>query len=251
MLRLNLRNADSVFKFGPPTWMDICDKLVPQEVVAKRLVGAKVCLLLHGFNVNDAMTALCRVTVRIEQWYDVIIGVPWPGSVSAFGFWAAERRADKAGAILADFCGDGSIFGSTYALDVQGHSCGCRVALEAVRSGMKVRNLVLAAAAVDNELVHIGQKYGAGIEVNTQRTLVAYSKNDEVLHDAFSLSSRIKRWASFDFGDDCRALGFAGPQNPMQCPINLRSMDFSNVIKKHGDYKRCEEFYAEWEKLCV
>lgn len=251
LIRLNLRRQDSVFKFGPPTWLNIHDEPLSTEFVGKQVNGARVCLLIHGFNVDDAVPVYSLITEAIENWYEVIIAATWPGSVSAFGFWAAERRADIAGRMLAEFCGGGSVFGSAYALDMEGHSCGCRVALEAVSQGLKVRNLVLAAAAVDNESIHIGGKYGAGVECNTRRTLVAYSRQDDVLKDAFSLSSRIKRWARLDFKDDCRALGYTGPQDPLRCPINVKAVDLSESVRAHGDYKRRRQFFDHWGNLCA
>lgn len=245
MIRLNIRKGESVFRFGSPMWLDINNKPMSTPDVLARLSGKRVCLLIHGYNVDEPMPALSLVARNVEDLYAEVVGGTWPGSKEA-GFWWAEKRADTAGKILAEL-----FAGLPHAsLDVQGHSCGCRVALEAVKAGLKVRNLILAAAATDNETVHIDQKYGKSIQANVERCLVAHSRNDGVLRKAFRVSSWLKRLVSpKNWGDDCCALGYTGPQDPARCPPCVSAVNLSKTILKHGDYKYQEDYFAAWRAL--
>ncbi len=246
MIRLNIRSGESVVKFGSPAWTNINDKPLTTDAVLRILEGARVCVLIHGYNVVEAMDAYARVVSNIGYLYDVVIGLTWPGSKVPAAYWLAERRADTAGKILA------SVFDGLphRNLDVEGHSCGCRVALEAVKAGLKVRNLILAAAAVDNETVHIGEKYGEAVRTNVERCLVAHSRDDAVLKKAFRVSSWLKRMVRLKiYGDDCCALGYTGPQNALMCPPNVKAVDLSGKILRHGDYKRNGAFFAAWRQV--
>lgn len=246
MIRLNVRLGDSTVRFGAPTWLNANNKPIPADVVTRMLVGARVCVLIHGYNVVKALDAYARVVLNIDDLYDVVIGVTWPGSRVEIGYWMAEKRADTAGRMVAEI-----LSALPYkSLDVEGHSCGCRVALEAVRCGLEVRHLILAAAAVDNETVHFDQKYGPAIVKNVELVLVAHSRNDGVLKRAFRASSWLKRLARLKlWGDDCYALGYTGPQDPAKTPLNVNSVDLSDAISDHSEYKESELFYAAWRAM--
>jgi len=248
VIQLNIRKGESTIRFGSPTWLDHNKKPLPTDLVLRMLDCERACLLIHGYNVDEAMPAFALVNDSIEGLYDVVIGLTWPGSSVELGYWMAEKRADTAGKIIA------SLFaGLPHAtLDVQGHSCGCRVALEAVQNGLKVRNLILAAAATDNETVHIDRKYGKALAANVDRCLVAHSRNDGVLKRAFRISSLLKRVVSpANWGDDCCALGYTGPQDVLMCPPNVQAVNLTKQILKHGDYKYREEYFAAWRALAA
>lgn len=245
MLRLNLRKGDSTIRFGKePVWSDTFGQPITTEAAYSIIAGKQVCLLIHGYNTPDPDGAYARIESHISDLYDVVVGVQWPSSGIKLGYWFAEFRSGKAGRILADTLLDlprGS-------LDAEGHSLGCRVALEAVRSGLKVRNLILAAAAVDNESPHSDRRYGASIHSHTDRCLVAHSRSDAVLRSAFPLSRIFdpRRWGR----DDCKALGYTGPQDPTLVPREMVVADLTDLIKAHGDYKTSAAFYARWRALC-
>ena len=261
MIRLNVRKNDSIFRFGPPTWLNANDEPIAAEAVARILQDARVLILIHGYNVTDALDAYARVAENVEDLYDVIVGKTWPGSNKP-GYWWAEDRADTAGRMLAEILGAslykpldiyGNFAAPTYrSLDIEGHSCGCRLALEAVKAGLKVRNLILAGAAVDNETVHADGKYGAAVASNTETTLVAYSRDDAVLKRAFRASSWVKRLVRFQlWGDDCKALGFTGPQDAAKCPPNVRAIDLTGEVRQHSEYKKRAGFFRAWRSLCA
>jgi hypothetical protein len=245
MYRLNLRDGDSPFRFGPPTWLNITNEVLSMDHAKRLMDGADIGLLIHGYNVDEALPAYALVAQSLGDAYPVICGATWPGSTVRVGYWFAEHRADAAGERLAHIFAD-----LPYrSLDVQGHSCGCRVALEAVRCGLRVRNLVLAAAAVDNESVQVDKRYGPYLQTNCENVLVAYSKNDSVLRKAFRISSWLKRAARLRFwGDDCKALGYTGPQNPEKCPFNLQAVELPSITR-HGNYKDNSDYFAAWLRL--
>lgn len=250
LLVLNLRGGpkhDSVFTFAEqPRFESINGDVVPWHKAAKSLSKGQGCLYVHGYNVAEARDAYARIWTNVGHLYDWTLLVLWPGSKVRIGFWPAERRADMTGLLLRD------VFELLPCLppDLEGHSCGCRVALEAVLAGMKVRHLILAAAAVDNERVHMDGRYGKAIAANCATCLVAYSRNDAVLAKAFRLSSWLKRVARLRFrGDDCKALGHTGPQDASKCPVNLRAVNLNGAIRRHGAYKESEPFFDEWRKL--
>lgn len=245
MIHLDLRDTDdNVFRFGPPTFRNTTREVLSLNTVERMVEGRHVGLVISGYNVQDAVSAYALLEENLRDAYEVFCGASWPGSIKV-GYWFAEKRADEAGQILARIFSDLPY----WTLDVQGHSCGCRVALEAVRCGLQVRNLILAAAAVDNESVQMDKKYGAHLQTNCSHVLVAYSKNDRVLEKAFRMSSWLKRAARFRFwGDDCKALGYTGPQNPEKCPSNLEAVELPSITG-HSRYKDNRDYFDAWKRL--
>lgn len=246
-IRLNFRDGDSTRCFGPNTWLTTMHppEVISHETMAYAVDGNDVAVGIHGYNVDEALPALSMVYDNLKDAYPVFCALTWPGSKMRLGYWPAEQRADEAGQRLAE-----AFAGLPYrSLDVQGHSCGCRVALEAVRAGLRVRNLILAAAAVDNESVQVDKKYGAYLQTNCEHVLVAYSHNDAVLKEAFRVSSYLKRLARFKlWGDDCKALGYTGPQNPEKCPSNLEAVELPSITG-HSRYKDNRDYFDAWKRL--
>jgi hypothetical protein len=109
--------------------------------------------------------------------------------------------------------------------------------LEALKQGVKARLVLLAAAAVDNEVLGQGEEYGPAASTVGDTLLVAYSRNDPVLRGAYTLA----KWD--------KALGLVGPEKPKDCPPTVGAVDLSHVISAHGDYKRNKEFFEVWKSL--
>ena len=111
-------------------------------------------------------------------------------------------------------------------VDVYSHSMGCRLALETLdlASGKLVRNLFMAAPAVQNESIQIGERYGKATQI-CDHVYVFHSRNDGVLRWLF-------RGAEFD-----RALGYNGPQDMDQIPSNVSVIDLSETVDGHSGYK--------------
>lgn len=241
LLRLNLRSGSSTIRFAKqPEWLDTLGNPLSEAAVQFHTHGRRVLALVHGYNVTEAMDAYALIAMMVSNHYDTVIGVTWPGSQISLAFWFAELRANKAGRLMA--AGllpllDG-IAANGGCLDVEAHSLGCRVALESLRSGLEVRNLILAAAAIHDEAVEVGELYGSVIEGRTHRTLVTYSRNDPVLRHAF----RLAEWDN--------ALGLTGPRSSkdVMLPTTLESIDLTPVIGTHSGYKKSAEFYNIWEQ---
>jgi hypothetical protein len=233
-IRLSLRhNQKSTWKFAPePYWAYADgDNLKPDEV-ALLLNGKRVLALVHGYNVEDALDAYARITNHIAEHYDAYLYVEWPGSRISLAFWLADMRADMAGRKLCSALQ--SI--APASLDIEGHSLGCRVTLEALRCGLRAENVLLTAPAVDNESICLGERYGEAVK-NAARLIVAYSCNDRVLRETY-------KWAKWD-----DALGLTGPEPGSPYPTNVERWDLGSYIYAHGDYKRCGEFFERWRKL--
>lgn len=227
MLILSLRKDDSTLRFGHPTWheWEISNPALPMAHVIQRLQRRRVCFLVHGYNVTDALVAYSRMYRWAHIWYDEIVGVTWPGSRVVFGFWPARGRAKKAGAMLADQLRALDIA----AVDVQGHSLGCRVALEAVAHGLRCRNVILAAAAVNDDA--LSREYRSVEERVSNKVVVAHSRHDDVLR------------VSYRFALGRTALGLRGPRAGI---ANSYVVDCSPDVAKHGDYKRSETYRSHW-----
>jgi esterase/lipase superfamily enzyme len=231
---LNLRNGDSTRRFGDePQWSGLNQTgTLTATQVAAQLSGKRVLALVHGYRVEDPIDAYLRILSRVECLYDAAILVRWPGSDWGLGFWWAKCRASKAGQMLAAaLCPI-----TCAALDVEAHSMGCRVTLEALASGLAVRNCILAAAAVDDESIQRGNRYGYAVE-RARAVLVAYSCHDKVLTGAYYLGA-------FD-----RALGQHGAQDRAWCAPHVRFVDCSATAGGHSAYKTDETFFAAWETI--
>ena len=236
MLCLNLRKGNSTILFGAaPEWSEFpSDTHLTNEQAAARLSGRRVLVLIHGYNVEDVWGAFAEVALQVSPWYDAIVGVPWPGSKLDLAFWLARMRAGKAGKMLAAALAP--IKAVAAALDIEGHSLGCMVALETLTAGLRCRNLILTAAAVDNESIQVGERYWDATQ-RAERVLVAYSRHDPVLAGAY-------RFAMVD-----RALGLTGPETPKFCATWVIRLDLSSVISGHSEYKRCPELFEAWKRL--
>jgi esterase/lipase superfamily enzyme len=224
MIRLNLRKGDSTLRFGRPEWgawdpVSCC-------------TGRRVLALIHGYRVAHAYDAYREIARNIGDLYDVIVGVSWPGSRPLLGFWWACQRSGKAGELLAAALRPLQ----AASIDLEGHSLGCRVALETVRCGLPVRDVILAAPAVDDESIEIGERYGERLAA-CRRVVVGYSSHDEALAYGY----RMLRWD--------KALGLHGPRRNAWLPDCVRAVDCAADVADHGDYKRSATFYAAWRSI--
>lgn len=232
MLTLSLRHGDSTFRFGPATWSEADGVTLPLAIAAQRLAGKRVLVLVHGYRVTDALDAYARIAIHMGGMYDEVVGVLWPGSRILLGYLLAQWRAIGAGERLA-----AALQPIRATLDIEGHSLGCRVAMEALRAGgIYPRNVILTAAAVDNESLQRGERYGAACAAAHQ-IVVAHSRRDDVLRTAYTLGS----WD--------RALGLCGPQCRTKLPSNVQCLDLTDQIGGHSDYKRCAGLFSAWRAL--
>lgn len=232
MLSLSLRQGGSTIFFGPPRWAVVDGPDLTPTQAAARLAGKRVLALVHGYRVSEPTDAYLRVWSHVAGLYDECVMIHWPGSDWMLGFWLARRRAAKAGRLLAGALGPLE----PASLDVEGHSLGCMVALEAGNAGLRCRNLILAAAAVDNESIEAGERYEPAVH-RAAHVLVAFSRHDGVLAGAY----RAGLWDN--------ALGLTGPQDRGRCCLNISSVDCSRTVFGHSEYKRDPAFLAAWRRL--
>jgi predicted alpha/beta hydrolase family esterase len=234
MLSLNLRaNDTSTIWFGEPTWFELDGPKLTETQVAARINGKKCLVLCHGYNTKDAGDFYSRYLMHMGACYDEIIGLSAPLSKFGWAFWLATMRAGKAGRLLVEAL---SRF-EPVVLDIQGHSLGCRVALEALDHGLKVRHAILAAAAVDNESIQKRQKYALAVQRVEGTMLVACSRHDKVLGRAYKL------------GMLDEALGHSGPQNLADCDSRIKVLDCSDYVNEHSGYRKCTMFFDAWRQI--
>ena len=125
-------------------------------------------------------------------------------------------------------------------MDVQTHSLGARVALQsmAFEHEVFVDNLMLTAAAVDNECLEPRKEFNNALE-SCRRCLVYHSSKDAVLKIGY-------RIGALD-----RALGLHGPENPnivlTKCPDCSCSTVGSGRIA--GGYRKSGEMYEHWGRV--
>jgi len=234
-----VRDIDLTIPSDPGT--DISDADLLAAVTGKRLH-----LLIHGYN-NDE-TAIRSSYAIIESMmgaqglvgpaapYDMVLGYVWPGGDLGISYVFAKKRAEKAALRISPLLL--SIASVASALDINTHSLGARVALQALKGvpGKPIRNLFMLAAAVDDESIEIGEKFYSSTQA-CNGAYVFHSKYDEVL----------KFW--FPLGDFDMALGLFGPEDPsaiINHSPNVKVVNCKKVIKSHSAYKSEPKIYQYW-----
>lgn len=232
MLRLNLRKGDSTWRFSDsPTWTDQDGAPLSEARVRAILGGARVCFLIHGYNVKKAADSYRALAWNLqgegEHVYDVIVEVWWPGGEWVVAFPFAWGRATKAGRLLTaainNILAEGPL---PERIDVQAHSLGCRVALE---TDVWWNLMLLAAPAVDNEALDADGPYGV---TQAEKIIVCFSNNDPV-SKGYWLSRRDKM------------LGVSGPQHPGWVPHNAKFVDFT-PLSDHSGYREDPRYFRLW-----
>ena len=171
--------------------------------------------------------------------YDTALGFVWPGFETPLGFFPAVPWANRAASFFREFMK--LLNGSAHTVDVQTHSLGARVALQALAFEHEVwlDNLMVTAPAVDNESLEPTKEFNASLR-SCRRCYVYHSSKDPVLKVGY-------RIGALD-----RALGFKGPEHPgviqAQCP-EVHIVDCSSVVASHGGYRQAPEVYGHWTRV--
>jgi hypothetical protein len=213
--------------------------------------GRDVFLMAHGYNVNREYG-----TQSLNQWKSkleigaqpVFIGVLWPGDCVLPIFidyiWEGSE-AEKSGTMLGEFVRDN--FGFAASLTFASHSLGARVVLQAIQTlaePVRVRNLILLAAAIeDDTLLH--EFKGAAEKVD--RISIVYSLEDHVLQLAYPGGNLIGGLIERGDPNIKAALGRLGPSAPWPGKIlpNPRLPSFWNY--GHTDYMTTAELNGNFE----
>lgn len=242
------RNAIRSFPFLPR--LDRFDELDEMNL-AQQMQGKHVLVLVHGFknplqNVGAAYQRLLKGLTDSQLMgntgYGLVLGFTWPGFETPLGFFPAVPFANRSAGFFRSFLELASRNART--VDVQTHSLGARVALQALGGGTDgyVDNLMMTSPAVDDEVLEPGQEYHGALDV-CRRCFVFHTERDKTLKFAF----RIGDAPEFD-----RALGWKGPQHPKiietECP-EVFVVDCKNVVRSHGGYRSAGSYYEHWSRV--
>ena len=221
---------------------------VPPAVFLAAMAGKRVTVLVHGYNNEqrdvldsyrtiDERMRLLGFLGRTGAQYDALVGFAWPGGASGVSFPFARARADDAAPRLRQLLA--ALQGSGATVDINSHSLGAHVTLEALRdaSPSVVRNAWNFASAVDNESVERGERYFEATQ-RCQRFYVFHSKNDPVLRVWYRVG---------DFFDFDTALGFSGPEDPrsiMDHSSNVTVVNCKEIVSSHGGYRSAGQVWS-------
>lgn len=207
-----------------------------------------VVVFVHGFrnplkNVADAYKKLelemKKRGLIAEGNYDLAIGFVWPGFQTPLGFFPAVPWANRSASYFRELMK--TLNASAHTVDVQTHSLGARVALQALAFEHEAYadNLMLTAPAVDNESLEPKKEFHDALK-SCRRCLVYHSTKDKVLKVLYRVGALDK------------ALGLNGHQHPSvirkSCP-EVFTIDCSAVVIEHGGYRRSGEVYEHWIRV--
>ncbi|MDQ0463937.1 hypothetical protein QO010_001708 [Caulobacter ginsengisoli] len=173
-------------------------------------------------------------------WY--FMGVLWPGDWALpqipLNYIGAGPDADASGRRLAEYAD--SHFPGAASVSLISHSMGARLVLTAAnRTGKTVRQICVAAPAVDDRILADRQRFEAARR-RAARTTVMSSMGDNVLKLAYpagTLAALVGRQDDMPFGT---ALGYSGSR-----PNPLTLVDNTAIPKAqkydHGDYLPSED----------
>lgn len=226
-------------------------RAVTRKEIKTLAAGRSVCILVHGFNTPmrrmldayaELQTNMQAAGVLGPKGYGRVIGFAWPGW-TATTYFPARRSANIAAGFLRELL---TLLGPTASqVDIQAHSLGARVALGALLPfhDTILNNLLLTAAAVDNNILEPGQAFHGAL-AGCKRCWVYHSRRDAILRRYYRLG---------DLSDGNRpALGLRGPRRRdvtlRKCP-NVHVVDASAVVAGHGDYRRSLPVFQQWGRL--
>ena len=231
------------------------DKPLTEEEYLASLEGRRVLLLVHGYNnTEDDVNLgyekiLGTVQSTLPGQYDVVTGYTWPGGALGLSYPIARARANSAGPRFALWLK--KIAKVAKALDVMCHSLGARVVLEALEpaTGVRLRNLYLFAAAVDNESIERGEDYHEATR-RCDRVVVVHARTDRTLGLWYRIGDALMPWQWLDFFD--AALGYSGPEDPADIIHFSKNVVVANgkgQRLEHGSYKDHPAVYGFLARL--
>jgi hypothetical protein len=176
--------------------------------------GRDVLLMAHGYNVNrpNGELALNNFKSALVDPAPLFIGVLWPGDcvLPIFIDYVWEGgEANKSGDLLGAFVN--SNFSGAASVSFASHSLGARLvlrALVALQDPMRVRQLILLAAAVEDD--SLTNSFVAAAD-RVDHISVVYSMEDDVLKMAYPAGNLLGFIANHDTPNVKAALGRLGP----------------------------------------
>jgi pimeloyl-ACP methyl ester carboxylesterase len=189
-------------------------------------------IIIHGFNNEPEkaayMVALARRSMVENGYEGAVAGLSWDADTqhdpwSTTGYYTGRRHAVGNGPKLAKFIADYKTACPGSRVHIMGYSMGARLALEVLwafekdpdlaATLWKVDSVHLAGAAVDNEEVELGMRYGSAIENRVGKFYNYYSFEDNILGVLFPIKE----------GD--RALGEMDIEHKDLRPFNYVAVD--------------------------
>lgn len=219
-----------------------------RDAFLRQVSGKRILILIHGYrNQGDAIAkSYGKVEAELRRrgllgsgpgQYERVVGYLWPGGWARVGFPISVLRANKSGRRLRGLLEQLAVVGAT--VDLQTHSLGARVALEALdRQTVRIANLHLAAPAVDNECIQQREEYQEACE-SCDRVYVFHSLQDSVLRVTYRIG---------DFPEFDEALGAKGPDEPDKLLDNTFVVDCRDVVFDHGGYRDSAEYFDYWKE---
>ena len=210
-------------------------------------------IFVHGYNVgqNSAEDVWVEThKILRERPYAVsaarllpLLLFYWPGDLrwellSKLNYFRKVQVAVNAGRLLADALSPIGTPDKPLNVDLVGHSLGCRVVLSAAAAlkdtdSVRIRHIVLMAAAVPEGLCEDSAPYGAD-HVASQTATVIYSSSDGVLRKAFPFGQWAARYLvnvpDTDPGINRNAVGYQGG------PVTRWNGEKASCGLDHGDY---------------
>ena len=221
---------------------------VTQNAFLKDVRGKRLMVLVHGYNneESEVISSFGTIDARMRQFgflgraaaaYDGLVGFAWPGGAVGVSFPFARDRARDSATRFAALLAQLTAAGAT--IDVNTHSLGAQVVLDALRDGTRrtVRNAWNFASSIDNESIEKGERYFQASQ-RCEKFYVFHSKKDPVLRVWYRVA---------DFFDFDTALGYSGPEDPaaiMQHSTNVRVINCKDVVQSHGGYRSTGEVWS-------
>lgn len=208
---------------------------------------ADLLIVVHGYN-NTAQKALYKFGIAEEAlrgtgYSGVIAGFSWDADtqgdpLAATGYHEGLANAAANGPKLARFIEDYAQHCPQSRIHLVGYSMGARVALEAVlhlpdpemhgQAQVLLASVHLVGAAVENEDVETGERYGAAIATRCRRLYNYFSPEDNKLAYFYPLKE----------GD--RALGLTGIEHAALAPPNYMDVDVTRELPEFDDAGQIE-----------
>lgn len=222
--------------------------------LAEQMRGKHILILIHGYrnplaNVAASYQRVLKGLIDAKLMhnpaipdstgYDLVLGFVWPGFETLVGFFPAIPFANRSAGYFRSLLELASRNALT--VDVQTHSLGARVALQTLGGGTEgfVDNLLLTAAAVDNECLEPKKEFHGALQY-CRRALVYHSDKDNVLKIGYLIGGRDV------------ALGLRGPEHPdiikAQCP-DVFVVNCKKVVSSHGGYRTAGAYYEHWARV--
>lgn len=227
---------------GPLEVYDMHGQRVTMADMWRRLAHKNVCVNVHGYRSpwQSVLTASNEILMghkSVDSKYDACVMFAWPGSWAiASGYILSTWRTRESGLRFQLFLEQ--LMPLAASVDIQTHSLGARVALNALKNAgpLGIGTLALCAPAVD--ATALWDEF-AVVTRNVRRVKVFYSGNDSVLANAY----RKVPWNWFS-----PALGLVGPMPPGEDhPLwdKIQAYDYTGIALGHSAYRDLPKFYMD------